>query len=371
MKRLLLAGGGQTHALVLRELAHRRNNGVDIVVATPSSQLRYSGMLPGWIAGHYAQEELTVKLAPLAQAAGARLIAAHVQRLDLANRVAFTNKGEAFDFDVLSIATGAVVDLDAIGGAREFTLPLRPFEPFMSGCEHIMQAAKTARQPFHLTMIGGGAAGVEIALAAAYRARVTGSTMRVQLLTGGVPILPGHGDLARSLTHRALEKSGVHVLDAIAQRVEPNAVITQDGMRLTTEATLIATGVSAAAWLHDTQLALDERGFIAVNSDLQSISHPFVFAAGDVASLTETPRPKSGVYAVRAAKPLAANLIAATNGRPLSLFTPQRRALYLISTGPKHAIASWGPWAFDGGWVWQWKDRIDRDYIALLGRPTT
>src|SRR4029434_5722076 len=128
-----------------------------------------------------------------------------------------------------------------------------------------------------------------------------------------------------------LAKSGVQVLDAVAQRIEPDAVITQNGMRLSTEATLIATGVSAAPWLRDTHLALDERGFVAVNSNLQSISHPFVFAAGDVASLTESPRPKSGVYAVRAGRSLAANLIAAMAGEPLTSFTPQRRALYLIS----------------------------------------
>ncbi len=121
-----------------------------------------------------------------------------------------------------------------------------------------------------------------------------------------------------------------------------------------------------AAWLRDAQLALDDRGFIAVNSHLQSISHPFVFAAGDVATLIETPRPKSGVYAVRAAKPLAANLIAALTGKPLRTFSPQRRALYLISTGPKHAIASWGGFAVAGRWVWRWKNRIDRDYIAKL-----
>ena len=369
MKRLLLAGGGQTHALVLRELARRRNTGVEVVVVTPSSQLRYSGMLPGWIAGHYASEELTVELAPLARAAGAKLIAAQVQRLDLANRIAFTNLAEAFDFDVLSVATGAVVDVDAISGAREHALLMRPFETFMIGCKQILQAAKAARELFRLTVIGGGAAGLEVALAAVNYAHGTGSPMRVQLLTGGMPILPGHGNRARTLMRRTLAKRGVQVLDAIAQRVTPDVVITQDGMRLITEATLIATGVSAAAWLRDSQLALDERGFIAVNSHLQSISHPFVFAAGDVASLTETPRVKSGVYAVRAAKPLAANLIAATAAKPLSSFTPQNRALYLISTGPKHAIASWGPWAFAGSWVWHWKDRIDRDYIAKLGRP--
>ncbi|HKO67537.1 MAG TPA: FAD-dependent oxidoreductase, partial [Burkholderiaceae bacterium] len=148
-------------------------------------------------------------------------------------------------------------------------------------------------------------------------------------------------------------------------------VMTNDERRIASDAILVATGVSIPAWVRDTQLALDDRGFIAVNSHLQSISHSFVFAAGDVATLTEAPRPKSGVYAVRAAKPLAINLIAALTGKPLGTFSPQRQALYLISTGPKHAIASWGKWTFAGRWVWQWKNSIDRDYIAQFSRPTT
>ena len=328
-------------------------------------------MLPGWVAGHYALQELTIELAPLARAARATLISAQLQSLDLANRIAFTDDGQAIDFDVLSIATGAVLDVDAISGAREHALMLRPFESFITGWEGLMRNAEAASEGFRLTVIGAGAAGVETALAAAYRARMMSSPMRIQVLTGGVPILPGHGDRARSLMHAALANSGVQVLDVAALRVEPDAVITRDELRLAADATLIATGVSAPPWLRDTQLALDDRGFIAINSHLQSISHPFVFAAGDVATLTETPRPKSGVYAVRAARPLAANLIAAVTGRPLCVFTPQRRALYLISTGPKHAIASWGRWAFAGHWVWHWKNSIDRDYIAKLGRPIT
>ena len=369
VKRLLLVGGGQTHALVLRELAKNRLTGVDIVLVTPSSQLRYSGMLPGWIAGHYAPEELTIELAALAQAASARLVSTQVQKLDLANRIAVTDSGEAFDFDLLSIATGAVVNVDAISGARENALSLRPFESFIAGWERIVQKAEEARAPFRLTVIGGGAAGVETALAAAYRARAMPSPMRVQLLTGGVPILPGHQSRARALTRAALENHGVQVFDAMAQSIERDTIMTQHGRPLATDAALVATGASAAAWLCDAPITLDDRGFIAVNAHLQSISHPFVFAAGDVATLTETPRPKSGVYAVRAAKPLAANLIAAAMGKPLVAFKPQRKALYLVSTGPKHAIASWGPWAFAGRWVWQWKDRIDRDYIAKLRRP--
>ena len=114
----------------------------------------------------------------------------------------------------------------------------------------------------------------------------------------------------------------------------------------------------------DSGLATDDRGFIVVTPNLQSASHPFVFAAGDAATFVDTPRAKSGVYAVRAGPPLAANLIATLDGRPLAPFKPQRRALYLISTGPRHAVASWGQLAVAGNAVWQWKDRIDRGYIA-------
>ena len=368
MKRLLLAGGGQAHVLVLRKLARRRMTNVEIVLVTPSAQLLYSGMLPGWIAGHYALDELTIDVASLARAAGVRVVNTCVQKLDLADKVAFTEHGEAFEFDVLSLATGAVVDVDAIAGAREHALPLRPFDAFVAHWQRIVQHAEGARDALRLTVIGGGAGGAETALAAAYRARAMRSPMQVRMLTGGVPLLPGHGDRARSLMSTALAKNGVQVTDAIAQRVEPDGVTTRDDRRLATDVTLIATGAAAASWLRDTTLALDERGFIALNAHLQSTSHPFVFAAGDVATLLETPRPKSGVYAVRAAPLLATNLIAAVTGQPLCAFEPQRRALYLLTTGPEHAIASWGRLAASGRWVWHWKNRIDRDYIAKLSR---
>ncbi len=368
MKRLLLAGGGQAHVLVLRELARRGLPGVEVVLVTPSSELRYSGMLPGWIFGHYTLDELTVELAPLAQACGARLVTASVQRLDLAGKIALTDCGDAFAYDVVSIATGAVIDVDAIGGAREYALPLRPFNRFVSGWQQIVQRAETARDRFRLTVVGGGAGGAETALAAQFRSRAMSSPMQVQLITGGEPILAGHAARARSLMHAALERNGVQLFDTVAKRIERDAVVLDGRRAVPSDATLVVTGASPAKWAAEAGLATDKRGFIAVDLHLQSTSHPCVFAAGDAATLVETPRPKSGVYAVRSAPPLADNLIAALNEQPLTAFKPQRRALYLLTTSEKHAIASWGNWAFAGRWVWDWKDRIDRGYIAKL-RP--
>jgi selenide, water dikinase len=50
-------------------------------------------------------------------------------------------------------------------------------------------------------------------------------------------------------------------------------------------------------------------------------------------------------------------------GEPLLDYQLQHRALALISTGDRSAVASYGPLAFGGAWVWRWKDRIDRTFM--------
>ena len=65
MKRLLLAGAGHAHLQVLKSLAARRRRDVEVVLVTPHLRQMYSGMLPGWIAGHYALAECAVRLEPL------------------------------------------------------------------------------------------------------------------------------------------------------------------------------------------------------------------------------------------------------------------------------------------------------------------
>nr|MCH9784232.1 selenide, water dikinase SelD [Gammaproteobacteria bacterium] len=112
----------------------------------------------------------------------------------------------------------------------------------------------------------------------------------------------------------------------------------------------------------------DDQGFVRVNHTLQSPADARVFAAGDCAAFPDA-LPKAGVYAVRQAKILARNLAAAAEGQPLSPYRPQRRFLSLLSAGGRDAVGSrgGGP-ALAGGWVWRWKDRLDRDFMDKFHR---
>jgi selenide,water dikinase len=153
-------------------------------------------------------------------------------------------------------------------------------------------------------------------------------------------------------------------LNSGAIAVEPGTVITTHQRRIAVDRIVWATAAGSQPWLAASGLASDPRGFVQIDDTLRSPSHPFVFAAGDCATQIAHPRPKSGVFAVRQGPPLAANLRRRLHSESPTAYVPQRHALALISTGGKHAVASRGPFVFEGDWVWRWKDRIDRAFMA-------
>jgi pyridine nucleotide-disulfide oxidoreductase family protein len=364
-RRLLLLGGGHAHVQVLDALAREPLAGVQATLVTPVARQMYSGMVPGLVAGHYVAENCAIALAPLAAAAGVTLRLAAAVALDAAARRVTLSDGGVLDYELLSLDTGAQMDLDAVPGAREHALPVRPIEDFVDRLGMRLQGA--ARRD--VAVVGGGAAGVELALALAWRLRQAGaSRSRVSLVAGD--LLPGFAPRVQQRAVRALAGLGVTLWPQPCAAIAADHLQLADGTRVACHLPLLATGASAPRWLAGSGLALDVQGFVATGPTLQSLSHAEVFAVGDVATRSDAPRPKSGVHAVRAGPPLAANLRRWFEGGPLRTHTPQTRTLYLLACGERRAIASWGPWSAEGRWVWLWKDRIDRRFVARYTRAT-
>ena len=367
MRRLVLAGGGHAHVEVLRRFGLEPEPDTEILVISPGAHTPYSGMLPGLVAGHYSFRESHIDLRALAGFAGARLDLARVAAIHPGARELALEDGRRFSYDVLSLDIGSVPPVGAIDGASAVGTAVKPVEGFLAALHQRIH--DPAFRPGTVAVVGGGAGGVEIVLSLHFRfASVRGDSParppRFTLVAGPSGLLPDHPAPVRRLLADVLAARGIGCRQGVAvSRAMPGGLQLTGGDEVGADWIVWATGAAPAPWLRGTGLALDDRGFIRVGRALECVSHPGVFAAGDVASVDGDPRPRAGVFAVRQGPPLAENLRRALRGLPPVPFRLQRRALSLIGTGDRHAIASRGPFTASGRWVWCWKDRIDRRFM--------
>jgi selenide, water dikinase len=360
---LVLVGGGHAHVHVLKRFGMRPEPGVRVTLIARDVETPYSGMLPGYVAGHYRFDECHIDLMRLARFAGARLIHDEAVGLDRARREVLCRDHPPIRYDIVSLDIGITPRRDDVTGSAEHTIAVKPIDRFASRWEALIERAKGLDR-LRLAVVGGGAGGVELTLSAHHR--LSGLLARapdVTLVTRDA-LLPSHNAAVRHRFETIFRERGIRLLagDPVAL-VEPSKLILASGAAVEFDEALWVTEAAAAPWLVETGLALGAGGFVEVDEYLRSTSDEAVFAAGDVAAMRGHPREKSGVYAVRAGPRLAENLRRALAGRPLRRAVPQRRALALIGTSDSKAVASRGRHEAYGAVLWRLKQWIDRRWM--------
>jgi selenide,water dikinase len=347
---ILLLGAGHAHVEVLRRFAMKPEPGVRLTLVGREPETPYSGMLPGLIRGDYTVEQAHIDLAPLAAAAGARLILAEAASIDLSTRSIGLIGRPDIPFDLLSIDVGGIPAMPDGGG-----IPVKPIGRFL---EQLQTLENTLPPDSRIAVIGGGAGGVELALALAYRFR---GQPRVTLVSSTPEPLASAPLRARRVARAALVNAGVEMASGVTAGALTNGVLPlSDGTSLEATAALWTTGVVGPSLLLESGLVCDPSGCVVVDDTLRSVSHDFVFAAGDCAALG---RPKSGVWAVRAGVPLAENLRLAVRRKRLKPWRPQKDALVILGLGGRKAVAWRNGITVAGRWAWRLKDWIDRRWM--------
>ena len=346
--QLVLAGGGHSHALLLRRWAMRPQNRPKglITLVNRSSTTLYSGMVPGLIAGLYSRDQIAIDLRRLAGEAGVAFVQAEIKGLDLIRQTVQLEGRMPLPFTQLSLDLGAISrptapDHSLTSGTL---VPIKPLEPALALLEN-QDGSSSA--PFHV--VGSGLAGVEVAMALRHRWH----RRPIHLLA--------HADRLDRRFATALRAADVHVVQHSAGAPATTAL-----KRIS--AGLICSGSRAPEWLAESGLpCCPQSGRVRTNNKLRVIDQPRIFASGDCALIDTDPRPPSGVWAVRAAIPLARNLEAACQNQPLRPWSPQRQALQLLGGfkgGRPTAWALWGPLLLGPHpWWWQLKARIDRRFM--------
>jgi len=385
VRDVVLVGGGHAHVHVLRQLAMHPLRGARVTLVTRDVHTPYSGMLPGLIAGHYSWLDCHIDLRRLCALAGASLVYSPATSLKPDHQLLCLNDGRPpLPFDLLSIDVGISPHFTPDSGVQRHATPVKPIDSFDSRWHSILHRARSSSSALTVTVVGGGAGGLELALSIKHRlnsASAHGSHVRV--VTSGL-LLQTCSRAARRRFLPVLKAKGIELVEnarvySIAAGklyIESQKAASNDNVgsntrqSLDTDECIWCTQASPQQWLSDCGLTVDSKGFIRVHETLESVSHRNIFAAGDAAVIDNHPRPRAGVFAVRQGPPLERNIRKRLLNRRLERHIPQSRYLALVSTGCQHAIALYGSVSFGGlgpigKLLWKQKDRIDKKFMSM------
>ena len=363
-KHLVFIGGGHSHALVIKQLGLKPIPGVHITLISEQQLTPYSGMLPGFVAGHYSFLDAHIDLKHLCKWASVRFICGTVSGIDANANTVFVDSHDPVHYDLLSIDIGSTPDL-SVPGAREYATGVKPVSQFGALWHQLLKDSEDSVEG-DWGIVGAGAGGVELVLGMAHKLKAQ-KQLNFHLVFPSARVLPGYPTNVVKAAEKALERYNItlHPNFRVAE-VQNSGLQSVDSTNIVLDKSIWCTGAAAAGWLKDTGLAVSEKGFVSVNAFLQSESHANVFAAGDCADMQSDPRSKAGVYAVRQAPFLENNLRAISVDENLKSVKLQTDFLSILSLGEKKAVATRNGITLSGGFVWKLKDRIDQNFMRSL-----
>jgi selenide,water dikinase len=382
VKDLVLIGGGHAHVHVIKMLGMKPVANVRVTLITRDIETPYSGMLPGYVAGYYSRDECHIDLVKLCSFARIRMIHVEANGLNLKDKLIYCKDGRPpIRYDTVSIDIGISPKHIPISGNENncemnTLTPVKPIDSFAKRWELILERVMHSVGNVKIAIIGGGGGGTELCFAIHHRLKCElekigkdSNLIKVMIFQRGDKLMGSHNVQVQSMVQRLMTEKGIEIYnnsEIVDVKIinNKNCLVCKDGRIFEFDEGIWCTDAMAQSWLKESGLETTENGFVCVKTTLESTNTSNVFACGDVAHLVDNPRPKAGVFAVRAGPPLVENLRKRLQGeRELTPWIPQEYFLGIIGTGNDYAIASKGPVGIEGSYLWKLKDKIDRVWM--------
>jgi len=361
--RVVLVGAGHAHLHVAARTRELTALGATVTLVDPGT-FWYSGRATAVLGGRCAPAADCLDPDAIVTAAGGHYVADRVIAIDRDARQLQLAGGGTLEYDWLSLNVGSEVDSKLI--ARDdgdmTTFPVKPIANLWRLSQAVETRLNNGETP-RIVVVGGGPTGCEVAINLAALVRHHGGRAELCLVQRQTRVAPSLPPGAGRRLHAQLERRGVRVVTASGVTEHTaGALMLDDGRRLPADIVVLATGLAAPAWLDELDLPADDG--LCVDATLRSIADPRIFAAGDCARVVGHTLPRLGVFGVRQAPVLLANLAATLENRPLQHYEPQSRWLSILDLGDGTGLATRGRRWWHGRASHWLKTRLDRRFLA-------
>lgn len=321
-------------------------------------------MIPEYLGGIYNEDQIRIDLAKLSEKSGVAFLQGRASAVDPKRKALKLEDGTSIPYDIIVFDIGTIPPGNS-GRQKECVIPSKPQHKILRLVDFIKNAEK---HPAELLILGGGAAGVEVALNVSSRLneQIQSGNFSLHLYEQEERLLPDFPSGVSKYGYKILSKRGVRVhfestFEPGDQSVESSRMIFR------------ATGTASNPIFSEGGLLTDGSGFMRVSRTLQSVDDPYILGAGDCVAIDGIrPLRKIGVHAVKQGPLLAKNLdvlisVIEEGKNPeeakLQAFRPYPVNPLILSTGKPEAIWVAGPVWIHGKLMLKLKHYLDRKWI--------
>lgn len=370
MDALILVGGGHAHLNVIKNMKYSLKTKLQVILISSMDKQYYSGMAAGSLEGYYSEDQMTVDLPDYCNKHQIKFIKSTVVLVEPELNYIVLSTGQRITYNYISFDIGSIARTDLTIKESE-CFYVKPLNLINEIKEKILSFKEQNDQSKTITMIvvGTGAAGIEIGLAA--RALAKSKNISLKLIFVGSSFRILNQDIAergkKFLTTQAVWHEIDWVLNDPGVEIEQNALILKSGKKLDFDLILLATGITGGRLFKDSIIKTDKNDFMVVNKYLQNENYPNILGAGDCVTLNSKVRiPKNGVYAIKQSKVLSRNLENLIYGKSLIPFKPQKVFLTIVALGYGMARLEYGSIVWTGRIPFLLKKWIDQNYMFKL-----
>ena len=339
--------------------------GLHVILINNSHQSAYSGMTPAYIQDFYRINEIMIDLQRLCFNAGVTFINDEVIQLQTEEKKIILKNRPSIHYDLLSINTGCISKKNNIKiHENSKYIFIKPINNLIKNLKTLDEIIKNTNN-MKINIIGGGVAAFEISFALRLRFQ---NKVLINIISKNI-LLEKNLNVKTIAELRKISKNmNISLIENDVIEIKKSELLLSNGDIIQSDLNLISTGAQIPEWIQNSSLEkIDE--YIGIKPNLQSINDENIFAAGDVASIQNYQRPKSGVMAVRQGQILKENIFLKIQGKKLKKFRPQKNWLYIIGTYPNKALLNYMYFSFHSKWCWILKKWIDKSFIKKFSFP--